>query len=135
MSNVLVVFHSRSGHCRTVAESLREARGWALGVVVYLAGSRSHGQCARDALLRREPQIRYQGPSPSVFDAVVLVSPIGVWQLCRAMRRFRSGRLPRETTACTARGRFAWRAASSRAFSRRPVRRSACRGRLVGRAV
>ena len=88
MADVLVVFHSRSGHCRMVAEALGQKRGWALGEVVYLAGPQSYGRCARDALLRREPDIRYVGPNPSKFDAVVLVSPIWCWQLCPPMRRF-----------------------------------------------
>ena len=32
--------------------------------------------------------IRYVGPNPSKFDAVVLVSPIWCWKLCPPMRRF-----------------------------------------------
>ncbi len=76
MTEVLVVFHSRHGHCRMVAEALSRKRGWALGEVTDLAGRRSHLRCALDALLRREPEIRYAGPGPSQFDGVVLVSPI-----------------------------------------------------------
>jgi hypothetical protein len=88
MAKVLVVFHSRTGHCRMVAEALSHKRGWALGEVVYLAGAQSYSRCARDALLRREPKIRYRGPDPSGFDLVVLVSPIWCWRLCPPMRRF-----------------------------------------------
>lgn len=88
MADVLVVFHSRSGHCRTVAEALGRRRGWSLGEVVYLQGTQGYGRCARDALLRREPEIRYKGPSPSGFDAVVLVSPIWCWRLSPPMRSF-----------------------------------------------
>ena len=88
MPDVLVVFHSRSGHCRTLAESLSQKRGWSLGEVAYLQGAQSYGQCARDALLRREPEIRYKGPNPSGFEVVVMVSPVWCWSLCPPMRSF-----------------------------------------------
>jgi len=88
MAEVLVVFHSRYGHCRMVAEALSRRRGWALGEVAYQAGRQCYGRCARDALLRREPEIRYTGPKPSQFDVVVLASPIWCWRLCPPMRRF-----------------------------------------------
>jgi len=88
MAKVLVVFHSRSGHCRMIAEALSQKRGWSLGEVVYLQGGQSYGRCARDALLRREPQIRYQGPNPSRFDVVLLVSPVWCWRLSPPMRSF-----------------------------------------------
>lgn len=88
MANVLVVFHSRSGHCRMIAEALGHKRGWSLGEVVYLQGGQSYGRCARDALLRREPEIRYRGPDPSRFEVVLLVSPVWCWRLCPPMRSF-----------------------------------------------
>jgi flavodoxin len=88
MADVLVVFHSRSGHCRMIAEALSQKRGWSLGEVVYLQGPQSYGRCARDALLRGEPEIRYRGPNPSGFEVVVLVSPVWCWRLSPPMRSF-----------------------------------------------
>ncbi len=88
MTDVLAVFHSRSGHCRMVAGALSRKHGWALGEVAYLSGPQSYFRCARDALLLREPEIRYTGLEPSRFDVVVLVSPTWFWRLCPPMRRF-----------------------------------------------
>ena len=88
MPDVLVVFHSRSGHCRMLAEALSRRRGWALGEAAYVDGRPSYGRSARDALLRHEPKIRYDGPNPSRFEVVVLVSPIWCWRLCPPMRSF-----------------------------------------------
>jgi len=88
MADVLVVFHSRSGHCRMLAETLSRKRGWPLGHVSYRAGQPSYGRCARDALLRRAPEIRYEGPDTSGFEVLVLVSPIWCWRLCPPMRAF-----------------------------------------------
>jgi len=88
MANVLVVYHSRTGHCRTVAETLGQKRGWTLAEVVYRQGLQTYGRCARDALLRGAPEIGYTGPDPARFDVVVLVSPIWCWRLCPPMRSF-----------------------------------------------
>lgn len=41
-----------------------------------------------DSLLRRRPGIRYQGPDPADFRAVVLVSPIWMYRLAGPMRSF-----------------------------------------------
>jgi hypothetical protein len=70
-----------------MAEALGRKRGWSLGEVAYLHGAQSYARCARDALLRREPEIRYTGPDPSRFDMLVLVSPVWCWRLSPPMRR------------------------------------------------
>jgi hypothetical protein len=88
MADILVVFHSRSGHCRMLAETLGRKRHWPLGEVTYGTGPSSYGRCARDALLRRAPGIRYEGPDPANFDVLVLVSPIWCWRLSPPMRGF-----------------------------------------------
>lgn len=88
MADVLVVFHSRSGRCRLLAEALGKQRAWSVGEVAYLAGAQSYGHCAADALLRREPEIRYTGPNPARYEVVVLVTPIWCWRLCPPMRSF-----------------------------------------------
>ena len=88
MARVLIVVHSRTGHCRRLARSLAEARRWTLAEDDYLDGGADYGRCALDALLRRRPRIRYGGPNPATFDAVVLVSPVWCWRLSPPMRGF-----------------------------------------------
>lgn len=88
MARVLVVHHSRTGTCRTLARALASARQWLAGEVTTLESPDGYWPCARDALLRRAPRIRYTGPNPSTFDAVVLVSPIWCWRLSPPMRSF-----------------------------------------------
>jgi hypothetical protein len=54
-------------------------------------------RCVLNSLLRRRPVIRYEGPFPRYFDAVVLVSPIWAGRLAGPMRSFvarRRGHLP-----------------------------------------
>jgi len=88
MPDVLVVFHSRTGHCRDLARLLSEQRGWALAEVAWPGEQPSYARCARQALLRDRPEIRYRGPDPSDFGVVVLMSPIWCWRLCPPMRSF-----------------------------------------------
>jgi len=88
MSDVLVVFHSRTGHCRDLARLMSEQRGWALAQVAWPGEAASYAHCAKEALLRRHPAIRYDGPDPLAYDVVVLVSPVWCWRLCPPMRSF-----------------------------------------------
>jgi len=88
MPDVLVVFHSRTGHCRDLARLMSEQRGWALAEVAWPGGQPSYAQCAKEAILRGYPAIRYQGPDPTAYDVVVLVSPVWCWRLCPPMRSF-----------------------------------------------
>jgi len=88
MSDVLVVYHSRTGHCRDLARLVSEQRGWALAEVAWPGEEPGYARCATDAVLRRHPEIRYQGPDPTAYDVVVLVSPVWCWRLCPPMRSF-----------------------------------------------
>jgi len=88
MSDVLVVFHSRTGHCRELARLMSEQRGWALAEVAWPGEAPSYARCAKQALLRGHPEIHYEGPDPLAYDVVVLVSPVWCWRLCPPMRSF-----------------------------------------------
>ena len=91
MDKVLVVFYSYTGTCRQMARLLCAQRGWPLGEIVDAhsrAGPTGTLRCVADTLLRRRPLIRYDGPDPKAFDAVVLVSPIWVYGLAGPMRSF-----------------------------------------------
>ena len=103
MTQALVVFHSRTGYCRMLAESLCKKHGWQLGEVTYLHGHDSLARYACDALLRRSPQIRYDGPDPERFRAIVLIAPVRTLGLCPLMRAFaRSLRRKRDDVALLA---------------------------------
>lgn len=91
MSNILVVVYSFTGTSRQVAELLSGQQGWQVAHIVDAQPRRGllgNVRCVLDSLLRRRPEIRYDGPPPSAFDAVVLVSPIWMLQLAGPMRSF-----------------------------------------------
>lgn len=96
MDRILVVFYSYTGICRRLAELLCAQLGWDRGEILEThprAGVVGTLRCIADTLLHRRPGIRYEGPDPAGYDAVVLVSPVWVYGLAGPMRSFvvRSG--------------------------------------------
>ena len=95
MSKVLVVVYSHTGTSLAVARLLCSQQGWRLAEIRDerpRRGTLGHCRCLLDSVLRRHPAIRYDGPPPKEFDAVVLVSPIWVLRMASPMRSFVSQR-------------------------------------------
>ena len=88
MSKVLVVVYSWTGTSRRVAELLASSQQWTLAEIHDANSGRGNFRCILDSLLQRQPAIRYEGPDPRDFDAVVLVSPIWAGRLSGPMRSF-----------------------------------------------
>jgi len=91
MNKVLVVVYSYTGTSRKAAELLCSQQGWRLEEISEVRarrGASGNLRCLLDSLFRRSPEVRYDGPSPQDFDAVVLVSPIWGQQLAGPMRSF-----------------------------------------------
>lgn len=101
MSNILVIYYSYTGSSRRVADLLCAQQNWRMAEVVETRSRRGLTgtlRCVLDSALRRRPSIRYDGPPPEDFDAVVLISPIWLQRLAGPMRSFVeqcSARLPR----------------------------------------
>jgi hypothetical protein len=91
MSKVLVVSYSYTGTCRRLAQLLCAQQNWPAGEITEIvprSGAAGLWRCLVDSWLRRRPQIHYQGPSVSEFDAVVLIVPIWAYRLASPMRSF-----------------------------------------------
>ncbi|HWI81125.1 flavodoxin [Ramlibacter sp.] len=91
MDQILVVFYSYTGTSRRLAQLLCAQLDWPSGEIVERqsrAGGSGTVRCILDTLLRRRPAIRYDGPDPAGYDAVVLVSPIWAYGLAGPMRSF-----------------------------------------------
>ena len=89
--NVLVVVYSYTGTSMAVAKLICIQQNWNLGWIEETRSRRGAWGSWRsllDAFLRRHPPIRYHGPPPGDFDAVVLVSPIWALRLAGPMRSF-----------------------------------------------
>jgi hypothetical protein len=87
MDSILVVSYSYTGISRRAAQLLCSHHGWPLGEITDVK-SRGSWRCVLDSLLRRRPEIRYQGPDPGDFRTVVLVAPIWMYRLAGPMRSF-----------------------------------------------
>jgi hypothetical protein len=85
---VLIVVYSYTGTSRRVAQRLAADRGWPIGEVIDAKPRSGSLRCVLDSVFHRRPAIRYTGPDPATFDAVVLVSPIWVEGLSAPMRSF-----------------------------------------------
>lgn len=91
MNNVLVIVYSYTGTSRRVGELLCSQQGWRLAELTDArprSGALGTWRCMLDSFFRRQPAIRYDGPPPGDFDAVVLVSPIWMLRLAGPMRSF-----------------------------------------------
>jgi hypothetical protein len=87
LDSILVVCYSHSGISRRAAQVLCSHHGWPLGEITEVR-ARGTWRCVLDSLLRRRPEIRYQGPDPADFRTVVLVAPIWMYRLAGPMRSF-----------------------------------------------
>jgi hypothetical protein len=126
MSNVLIVVYSWTGTSRRLAEAMAAMQRWTLAEVHEAKPSRTAWRCIVDSFLQRRPAIRYDGPDPRGFDAVVLVSPIWVGRLAGPMRSFvaeRARTLPAAVVVSVMSGRGAPGALmeSSRLLQRAPI--------------
>lgn len=89
--NILVVAYSYTGTSLGVAKLMCIQQNWDLAWIEETRprrGAWGSWRCLLDAFLRRHPPIRYHGPPPGDFDAVVLVSPIWALRLAGPMRSF-----------------------------------------------
>ena len=91
MSKVLAVAYSYTGTSRCLAQLLVAQQQWTLAEVREAhprSGVSGTWRCLLDSIFSRCPEIRYDGPNPREFDAVVLVSPIWASRLAGPMRSF-----------------------------------------------
>lgn len=91
MSNILIVSYSFTGTSRRLGRALAGLSQWTLAEVRDArprAGALGNLRCVLDSLFRRRPGIRYDGPDPAGFDAVVAISPIWAARLAGPMRSF-----------------------------------------------
>ncbi|MNX31077.1 hypothetical protein D3C86_612540 [compost metagenome] len=91
MSRTGIVFYSRSGTGRSVAERLATASGWPVWEIRDAeprSGLVGDLRCVVDSLFKRSPAYRYDGPELDTLDHVVLVAPVWLRSLAAPMRAF-----------------------------------------------
>lgn len=90
----LVVYHSRSGNTRKIAEQV--ARELAADVVpirsaLYGPGAFNYLQAGYDSWRGRMPEIEVNGPSPQQYDFVMLMGPVWAGHASTPLRAYLTG--------------------------------------------
>lgn len=89
MTKTLIVYHSRSGTTRRVAQALARRLGADLDeirIVQPLAGAAGYAMCALEALTALTPALRPARRDPAAYDLVVVGTPVWFWSLSSPVR-------------------------------------------------
>ena len=89
MNKTLVVYHSRSGNTRRVAQRIAEALGADLDeirIVHPLSGPLGYAFCAIEAILGLTPALRPSRLAPDRYDCVVVGTPVWFWSVSSPVR-------------------------------------------------
>ncbi len=125
----LVVYHSRSGYTRRVAESLARRLDADLDEIVTVVPRRSprgYLRCALESMLHLRTGIRPAERDPAAYGRVVIGGPVWFWDLSSPVRTYlmkQRHRLPQVAFFCTMGGSGAERvfAAMEEITARHPV--------------
>lgn len=125
----LVVYHSRSGYTRRVAESLARRLDADLDEIVTEAprrGPQGYVRCALESMLHLRARIRGPQRDPAAYGRVVIGGPVWFWGLSSPVRSWlmkHRHRLPQVAYFCTMGGSGAARvfAAMEQITARHPV--------------
>lgn len=102
MSKTLIVYHSRSGHTRRVAQALARRLGADLDevrIVQPMGGAIGYAFCAIEAVAGLTPALMPSRKDPADYDLVVIGTPVWFWHLSSPVRswltqhRIRHGRV------------------------------------------
>ncbi len=91
--NILVVYYSRTGHTRIVAEAIARSLGAeleALGERTKRLGFRGYLSGGRDAMRHKQAELLPVQNDPANYDVVVAGSPVWAFTLCPAVRTYLS---------------------------------------------
>jgi len=116
VTKTLIVYHSRSGYTRRVAESLaRRLRADVdqIEVIGDRQGMLGYARCALEALGEVTPAIRLPRRAPAEYDLLVIGTPVWFWGLSSPVRSYimeERRNFPRVAFFCTMGGSGAERA-------------------------
>lgn len=91
MSKTLVVYHSRSGHTRQVAQALAQRLHADLDQITVPTprrGLRGYVRCALEAIAEVTPPLRALQRDPHDYELVVVGTPVWFWSLASPVRSY-----------------------------------------------
>lgn len=128
MKKTLIVFHSRTGHTRRVAQALAQRLDADLDeirIVQPLDGIAGYAMCAIEAIAGLTPALRPMHRNPAAYELLVIGTPVWFWNLASPVRSWLEAHPPKRRVAffCTMGGSGAGRvfAAMAGLAGREPV--------------
>ena len=97
MEKKLIVYYSRTGTARVVAEQMATQSGWQLAEVSdehLRAGFLGDARCVIETVFHMRAKYRYEGPPLDEVEHVVVIAPIWMGHLASPMRDFLVDQLP-----------------------------------------
>jgi flavodoxin len=89
MRKTLIVYHSRSGNTRRVAQALAQRLDADLDeirIVQPLSGALGYAFCALEAIAGLTPALRPMKKDPAAYELVVIGTPVWFWSLSSPVR-------------------------------------------------
>jgi len=89
MSKALIVYHSRTGYTRRIAQALArrlDAELEDIHIVQPLDGPLGYAMCAIEAITGLAPALRPTRRDPAAYDLIVVGTPVWFWSLSSPMR-------------------------------------------------
>lgn len=128
MKKTLIVYHSRTGHTRRVAEALARRLSADLDeirIVQPLDGIAGYAMCAIEAIAGLTPALRPMHRDPAAYELVVIGTPVWFWSPSSPVRSWLEAQPLKHRVAffCTMGGSGAGRVFATRAelAGREPV--------------
>lgn len=87
----LIVFYSRTGTTRKVAEKLAEIIGEETEEIIDAknrSGAKGYLLAGRDAMRKRLTELKAVGKNPAEYDLVIIGTPIWAWTVSAPVRTF-----------------------------------------------
>ena len=114
MKKTLIVFHSRTGHTRRVAQALArrlDADLDEIRIVQPLDGIAGYAMCAIEAVAGLAPALRPIHRDPAAYELVLIGTPVWFWSLASPVRSWLERHPPKHRVAffCTMGGSGAGR--------------------------
>jgi len=89
MRKTLIVYHSRTGNTRRVAQALAcrlDADVEEIRIVQPMGGALGYAFCALEAMAALAPALRPARKDPAAYDLVVIGTPVWYWSLSSPVR-------------------------------------------------
>ena len=96
MEKKLIVYYSRTGTARQVAEQMAAQSGWQLAEVTDehpRAGFLGDARCVIETVFHARAKYRYEGPPLDEIEHVIVIAPIWMGHLASPMRDFLADQL------------------------------------------